>query len=140
MSIEQNKAVVRRLVEDLMGGGDVSLVEKIISPDFVEHEELPPGMPSGYEGFGQSITMFHDAFPDAQGTIGEMVAEGDTVAVRWTWSGTHQGEFMGMPATGNSFSIPVIDFLRVKDGKVVEHWGATDMGAMMAQLGLQPPM
>ncbi len=131
MSIEQNKALVRRLVEDLMGGGDVSLVAEILSPDFVEHEELPPGTPSGYEGFAQYVTMLHAAFPDFTLTVEDMVAEGDKVTVRHTGTGTHEGEFMGMPATGKSITIPGIDILRVKDGKVVEHWGLTDMSAMM---------
>lgn len=140
MSIEQNKAVVRRLAEDLMGGGDTTLVAEILSPDFVEHEEMPPGMEPGYAGFAQAISMMHAAFPDFHVTIEDMVAEGDKVVVRQTWTGTHKGEFMGMPATGNSFSIPVIDILRVADGKVTEHWGLSDMGSMMQQLGLAPPM
>ena len=96
-------------------------------------------MPSGYEGFGQSITMFHDAFPDTQGTIGEMVAEGDTVAVLWTWSGTHQGEFMGIPGTGKRFDIAVIDIIEFRGGKGVAHWGVMDMVGMMEQLGVGSP-
>ena len=120
-----------RLVEELMGGGDVSLVAEILSPDFVEHEELPPGTPSGYEGFAQYVTMLHAAFPDFTLTVEDMVAEGDKVTVRHTGTGTHEGEFMGMPATGKSITIPGIDILRVKDGKVVEHGGLTDMSAMM---------
>ncbi len=67
-----------------------------------------------------------------------MIAEGDKVVIRQTWSGTHKGEFMGIPATGRRVSIAVIDIIRVADGRFVEHWGQLDMMGMMQQLGAIP--
>ena len=130
---EQNKELVRRIYEEVFTNGDVSVNEEIMSPDFVDHEEGAP------EDMAEGIQMLHTAFPDFKATIDDMVAEGDTVAVRGTWSGTHEGDFMGIPATGNSFSIQIFDFMRIEDGLIVEHWGITDIASMMMQLGIEPP-
>ena len=138
MSIEQNKAVARRLIEDVFNQGDISLVDELIAPDFVEHEEMPPGMPSGREGNKAATAMLRSAFPDFKATIDDMVAEGDKVVLRLTWSGTQEGEFMGMPPSGKRFSISVFDILRIDGGKIVEHWGQMDQMAMMQQLGAMP--
>jgi steroid delta-isomerase-like uncharacterized protein len=138
MSIEQNKAVARRLIEDVFNQGDISLVDELIAPDFVEHEEMPPGTPSGREGNKAATAMLRSAFPDFKATIDDMVAEGDKVVLRLTWSGTQEGEFMGMPPSGKRFSISVFDILRIDGGKIVEHWGQMDQMAMMQQLGAMP--
>ena len=121
MSTEQNKALVRRLMEEVFNRGNISLVDELFAPDFVEHEELPPGIPAGSEGVKQMSTMFRSAFPDFKATIDDMIAEGDKVVVRGTWSGTHKGEFMGIPPTGKRVSIGVIDIIRIAGGKFVEH-------------------
>ena len=83
--------------------------------------------------------MLRGAFPDFQATIDDIVAEGDKVVVRQTWTGTHTGgEFMGVPPTGKSMSIGVIDIIRIAGDKFVEHWGQMDTMAMMQQLGAIP--
>ena len=82
--------------------------------------------------------MFRSAFPDFKVTIDDMIAEGDKVVVRGTWSGTHKGEFMGIPATGKSVSFGVIDTVRIAGGKMVEHWGLMDNFRLMQQLGVIP--
>ena len=141
MSTEQNKALVRRLMEEVFNRGNTSLVDELFAPDFVEHEELPPGIPPGREAVKQLPTIFRRAFPDFKITIDEVIAESDKVVVRstWsTWSGTHKGEFMGIPPTGKSVSFGVIDIIRIAGGKFVEHWGQMDNMGMMQQLGVIP--
>jgi steroid delta-isomerase-like uncharacterized protein len=138
MSTEQNKALFRRMVEEIFNRGDMSLVDEFLAPDFVEHEELPPGIPPGREGVKQLTAMFRSAFPDFKATIDDMIAEGDKVVVRMTWRGTHKGEFMGIPPTGKSVSFGVIDIVRFAGDKFAEHWGLMDSMSMMQQLGAVP--
>lgn len=138
MSIEQNKALVRRMVEEIFNRGNIGRADEFLAPDFVEHEELPPGMPSGREGVTQLTAMLRRAFPDFKATIDDMVAEGDKVVLRMTWRGTHKGEFMGVPPTGKSVSFGVIDIIRVAGGKLAEHWGQMDSMGLMQQLGAIP--
>ena len=138
MSTEQNKALVRQMVEEVFNRGNTSVVDKFMAPDFVEREELPPGIPRGREGVEQMVTMFRSAFPDFKFTIDDLVAEGDKVVIRSTWSGTHKGEFMGIPPTGKRVSFGVIDILRMAEGKCVEHWGQMDSMGLMQQLGAIP--
>ena len=138
MSIEQNKALVRQMVEEIFNGGNMSLVDELFAVDFVEHEELPPGLPPGREG-AKALTMaMRSAFPDFKATIEQMIAEGDNVFLRMTWSGTQAGEFMGIPSTGKQFAVGVFDVVRIEDGQIVEHWGLMDSMDMMQQLGAMP--
>jgi steroid delta-isomerase-like uncharacterized protein len=138
MSTEQNKALFRRFVDEIFNHGNVSLADELLAPDFVEHEELPPGIPAGREGVKHLSTMLRSAFPDLKATIHDIIAEGDKVVVRMTWSGTQKGEFMGIPPTGKSVSIGVFDIVRIAGGKLVEHWGQMDNMGMMQQLGVIP--
>ncbi len=138
MSTEQNKALVRQMVEEIFNRGNISRADEFLSPDFVEHEELPPGIPQGREGVKQLTTMMRNAFPDFKATIEDIIAEGDKVVIRMTWSGTQKGEFMGVPPTGKSVSFGVLDIIRVAGGKFVEHWGQMDSMGMMQQLGAIP--
>lgn len=138
MSVEQNKALVRRLVEEIINRRDMSVIDEIISPDFVENEVLPPGIPPGREAPRLMFSMLHSAFPDFKATVEHLIGEGDKVVVHMTWTGTQKGEFMGIPPTGRRISIGVIDILRVADGELVEHWGIMDSAMMMQQLGVMP--
>lgn len=138
MSTEQNKAVARQMVEEVFNGGNVGAIDNYLTPDFVEREELPPGMPGGRDGVKALTSMLHSAFPDFKARIDDLVAEGDRVVMRQTWSGTHQGEFMGIPATGRQVSFGVIDILRMVDGRCAEHWGQMDSMGLMMQLGALP--
>ena len=138
MSTEQNKALVRRLMEEVFDRGNISLIDELFAPDFVEHEELPPGIPTDREGVKQLSLMLRSAFPDLKATIDDLLAEGDKVAARMTWRGTHKGEFMGIPPTGKSVSVGVIDVVRFAGDKFVEHWGLMDTASMMQQLGAVP--
>jgi steroid delta-isomerase-like uncharacterized protein len=138
MSTEQNKALVRQLVEEAINQGNMSVIDEFLIPDFIEHEELPPGIPPGREAPKTLFTRLRSAFPDLKATIEHLIAEGDEVVLHMTWTGTQKGEFMGIPPTGKSISINVIDILGIVEGKFVEHWGVMDSMAMMQQLGVVP--
>lgn len=137
MASEQNKELYRRLIEECFAGGNLDIADEIIAPGAVDHQ-APPGVAQGAEGFKQVISMFRSGFPDLQVTVDQMIAEGDTVAARFTMSGTHQGEFMGIPPTGKRMEITGIDVVRIENGKMVEHWGNSDDLGMMQQLGVIP--
>jgi len=138
MSTEQNKALVRQLVEEVINQGNMSMIDELLIPDFIEHEELPPGIPPGREAPKALFTMLRSAFPDLKATIEHLIAEGDKVVLHMTWTGTQKGEFMGVPPTGKRISIGVIDIIGIAEGKFVEHWGVMDSMAMMQQLGVVP--
>jgi steroid delta-isomerase-like uncharacterized protein len=138
MTIEQNKDLVRQMVEDVFNKGNISKVDEYLAPDFIEREVLPPGVPGGREGVKVLIQTFRGAFPDFKATITDIIAEGDKVVARQTWSGTHKGEFMGVAPTGKSVSIEVIDIIRITGGKFVEHWGQIDNMGLMTQIGAIP--
>jgi len=137
MSTVANKAIVRRFVDEVQSAGNIDAIDELCSPEFVNHS-APPGVPSNREGVKQVTAMFRQAFPDSYFTVEDMVAEGDKVATRKTFHGTHQGEFMGIPPTGQQVSIGLIDIVRIVDGKVVEHWSMGDNLGMMQQLGVIP--
>ena len=137
MSAEKNKALVRRFVEEVQSAGNIDALDEICSPDFVNHS-APPGVPSNCEGVKQRTAMFRQAFPDSYFTIEAMMAEGDKVATRKTFHGTHQGEFMGILPTGQQVSMGLIDIVRIADGRVVEHWSMGDNLGMMQQLSIVP--
>jgi predicted ester cyclase len=140
MSIEQNKALVCQMVDEIFNRGNVDLADEFLAPDFAEREELPPGLPRDREGVKQLTTMLRSAFPDLTATVEDIVAEGDKVVIRQTWTGTHTGgEFMGVPPTGTRVSVGVIDIIRIAGDKFVEHWGQMDSMGMMQQLGAMPP-
>lgn len=140
MSVEENKALTRRFYDEVINEGNLDLIDELISEDFVEHEVFP-GLPSsGPEAPKAALGMFLAAFPDLQMTADEMIAEGDKVVVRGTMSGTHKGEFMGIPPTNKGFKAQFFDIVEIRDGKATAHWGLTDQAAMMEQLGLAPEM
>jgi predicted SnoaL-like aldol condensation-catalyzing enzyme len=114
------------------------VIDELSAPDFIEPEELPPGIPPGRETPKVMFTMLRSAFPDFKATIEQFVAEGDTVVVSMTWTGTQKGEFMGIPPTGKSVSSGVIDSVRIAGGKFVEHWGIMDSTALMQYLAQCP--
>jgi steroid delta-isomerase-like uncharacterized protein len=138
MTTEQNKATFRRMVEEVFNKGNIGLVDELLTPDFVEREGLPPGFPDGREGVKQLTLMLRSAFPDFKATIEDMLADGDKVVVRMTWTGTQKGEFMGIPATGKRVSFGVIDIVRFSGSKFAEHWGLMDRSSLMEQLGAVP--
>ena len=134
---EENKTLVRRFVDEVQSAGNIDLIDELCSPEFVNHS-APPGMPADCEGIKIVTAMFRQAFPDSYFTVEDMIAEGDKVATRKTFHGTHEGEFMGIPPSGRSVSMGLIDIVRISEGRVVEHWSMGDSLGMMQQLGVIP--
>jgi len=137
MSTEANKAFVRRFFEELFNKRHLALAGELMAPEAISHA-APPGTVDGPDGIMQVVTMLSSAFPDQHTTIEDVIAEGDKVVVSATFSGTHQGTFLGIPPTGKHFSQRQIHILRITDGKVAEHWAVMDDLAMLRQLGLAP--
>ena len=135
MSPEDNKALVRRFVDEVQSKGNTDLVDEICSPEFVNHS-APPGLRADLEGIKILTTMFKGAFPDSYFTVEDMIAEGDKVVTRKTFHGTHEGEFMGIPPTGRRVSLGLIDIVRVSEERAMEHWSVGDDLGMMQQLGV----
>jgi steroid delta-isomerase-like uncharacterized protein len=134
---EVNKAVQCRALEEVWNQGNLDVVDELFNPDFIYHIAGIPDV-HGTEGVKQVATMFHTAFPDLHFTIEEQIAEADKLALRWTATGTHNGEFMGLPPTGNHMTVTGISFARFADGKFAEEWSVYDTLGMMEQLGAAP--
>lgn len=130
-------STMRRLYE-LLSAGDIDGFGDLVAEDFVEHEETP-GLEPTKEGVKQFFRMYRAAFPDLRMEAQDILVSGDKVVARVRGTGTHQGEFMGMPATGKSVDVQLIDIIRFgDDGLAREHWGVFDALAMMQQLGAIP--
>jgi steroid delta-isomerase-like uncharacterized protein len=134
---ERNKAVVRRFIDEVQNQKNWDTFDELNAPDFV-NLSAPPGVPSDRAGGKMYLGAFLNAFPDCHFTIEEMIAEGDFVATKKTFSGTHTAEFNGIPPTGKSVSITFVDILRLRDGRIVEHWLSMDQLSFMQQLGVLP--
>ena len=138
---EANKATARRFYDEFLNKGDTSVVDAVYTPNVVIHAPpSPPGSAPGTEGLKQMIGMYRTAFPDFHVTVDEMVSEGDVVVVRMTFQGTHTGDLMGIPPTGNKINIHGVDFLRFVGGKAAEVWHHEEELLMWQQLGVAPPM
>jgi steroid delta-isomerase-like uncharacterized protein len=137
MSEQENKESVGRFLEGVFNQHDLSVYDELIADDFTEHEVIP-GFPPDKAGSRKWFETMFQAFPDFGIEVHHMAAEGDRVAVRSSYSGTHQGDFMGIPATGRQVSIGGMDIVRIVDGKATDHWGIFDQMAMLMQLGVIP--
>jgi steroid delta-isomerase-like uncharacterized protein len=136
MGVQENKDIARRYYEEVLNGGDVDALDELVVLDYDEHDPLP-GQGTGRQGIKDRVRMLRGAF-DPRFTIQDLVAEGDKVVVRWTNTGTHVGEFMGIAATGRPYAIAGIDIHRIQDGRLAEHWHVVDLYSQMQQLGLLP--
>ncbi len=139
MSAEDNKAANRRFYEEVINQKKLAVVDEVADADYVSHG-FPPGLPPGRQGLKAFISVFHTAFPDGHLSIDQMIAEGDTVATRLTFRGTHTGAFQNIPATGKKVTVPALDMARFTNGKLVEHWGGPDQLSLLQQLGVIPSM
>ena len=123
---------------DLINAGDIEGFGRLLADDFVERDEIP-GIPPTKDGVVQYFRIMLAAFPDLRMDVQDSFASGDKAVARLRISGTHQGEFMGIPATGKPVSVNLIDITRFgDDGLAREHWGVADQLAMMQQLGVIP--
>lgn len=135
MSTETNKATVRRYNEQVLGQGRADLVEEFIAGNAELHGT---GLPPGSEAVKAWVAGMAAAFPDRRLTIDDMIAVGDQVVVRQTFSATHQGDFDGIPATGRAVTQPSITIFRLENGRIAEAWYAADNLSLMQQLGVIP--
>ena len=138
---DENKAVVQRWFSEVVSRGDMACLDDICAvchPQFVMVRGVVEPAPQGIDGLKGIISSLRTAFPDLTATVDEQIAEGDKVVSRVTMSGTHQGEFMGIPATGKSFTIPGVSIWEVRAGQLISEWVNWDSMSMMQQLGLAP--
>ena len=139
MSTEQNKATLCRTYEEVLNKGNFAVLNECMAPNYVAHG--PGGLElKGPEAFGQYIATFRTAFPDLRVTVENMVAEGDYVAHRARFTGTHRGDWMGIPPTGKRVDVTLNVLSRFVGGKEAEAWEELDMLSFMQQLGVIPPM
>jgi steroid delta-isomerase-like uncharacterized protein len=137
MSIEKNKELIRHGLEEIFNKKNLDYIDAFYAPDVLDHS-APPGLPPGIKGYRLKIAMFVAAFPDLNISYKDLIGEGDKVSGRYILTGTHQGDFAGIPPTGRQVKVSGMDILRLKDGKVAEHWTEMDTLGMMQQLGVIP--
>ena len=138
MSTEQNKMLARRLFEEMWNSKNLAVVDELVAPNFVFHNSVQTLY--GPEGFKQFATTYHTAFPEAHFTVEDVIAEGDTVALRWSARATHKGELLGIPPTGKEVTVTGITITLISNGKSVESWGEFDALGMLQQIGVIPKM
>lgn len=134
MSAERNIQVQERWGEEVATKGNLDVLDEILADDFVDHDPAPdqgPG-PEGLKGFFRTLRT---AFPDLKAEVDEMMASDDEVAIRYTISGTHEGDFMGFAPTGRRVEAAAMQIARFEDGKVKERWGITDQLGLLRQIG-----
>jgi steroid delta-isomerase-like uncharacterized protein len=134
MSLQENKALVQRFVQQVQNQHDLDALDEIFSPDFVDYGGM--SKPPTREGARNLFIELNTAFPDARFEIHRQLAESDKVVTHKTFHGTHRGSFMSIPPTGKGVSFDVIDILTVSGGMITEHWTVSDMLGLMQQLGV----
>ena len=140
MSTEDNKALMRRFLEEVFNKKNLAAIEEFISPNHIDHSAGAVGSPVGPEGSRQLIGMMLTAFPDMHVTVEDMIAEGNKVVVRFTERGTQQGAFGSIPPTGKHITVTGIVIARFAHGKEVEEWANGDDLGLLQQLGVVPAM
>ena len=134
MSREEELKDAYRGIIDAISRGDADGLDELIAPDVVDHNPIPDQVP-GRDGFKQWMAAARTAFPDMRGTVEDVIAEGDRVAARMTWHGTHRGEFVGVRPTGKGVSFSAFHLVRFSQDRAVEWWGTADLLGLLHQLG-----
>lgn len=137
MAASDNEALVRRYYDEVLNGRRPELVDELAVEDYVEHDPFP-GQGNGRDDLRARVLLLLDGLNPVHFTIEDVVAGGDRVVVRWTQTATQSGPFLGLPATGRSFSISGIDIHRIRDGRLAEHWHVVDLFSLLQQLGAIP--
>jgi steroid delta-isomerase-like uncharacterized protein len=136
MPDEENKEIVRVLVEQIINNRKIDLVDELFAPNYVFHI---PGFPlMDKQGLKQFLQMLIAAFPDFRESIDDLIVEGEKVAGRFSFHGTHKGEFRGIPPTGKAFSVSVMNILHIDGDKISEQWTVVDLFGLMQQIGVIP--
>jgi steroid delta-isomerase-like uncharacterized protein len=138
MSTDAAKAVVRRNTEEVQSKGNFDVFEEVFADDFVDHTPQPNMIPdkAGVRGLYRALRA---AFPDFRAEIHWQTADGELVTTYKTYHGTHQGPFLGVAPTGRKIHFEAVDVMRVRNGKITEHWGVANLFSLMQQLGAWPP-
>jgi len=134
MSVEENKKIVRHY-QEIYNRNDLDALSEVMSENLLT-PRIMPGIPTGIEGAKAAHRIMLTGFPDYQTIIDDLFAEGDKVVARITMSGTHTGNFMGIPPTGKYVSFTGMYIARLANGKIVEHWGEEDGVSLLQQLGV----
>jgi steroid delta-isomerase-like uncharacterized protein len=137
MATEANKAKLRRIYQECFNQGNLATADELVAPDSRDASpNIPPGVPTtGPDGLKSIVSQLRSAFPDLQVTIDEMVAEGDTVVARTTYTGTHRGTFQGIQPTGQHVSFGSVDIVQLRNGQFVSHYGLQDGLGLLQQVG-----
>ena len=134
VELEENKALVRRYYQEVLTGRDRDLLGRLLDPSFVSH--VSGGPDAGAGAYAAAVDATHAAFPDLVVTVHDQVAEDDKVATRWSTTGTHAGDFAGVPATGRLVTVSGIHIHRVRHGRLIEHWEELNLLGVLRQLGV----
>ena len=137
---EANKAIARRLMEEVWTQGNLSLVDQLISANYTHHDTSTPDFGPGPDGEKKRVTLYRSAFPDLQFTVEDVIAEGHTVSVRWSSQGTHRGPLSGIAPSGKKATVSGMTLARFAGGKMVEGWVNWDALGLLQQLGVVPAL
>jgi steroid delta-isomerase-like uncharacterized protein len=137
---EPNKAIIRRLIEELWNKGNLSLADELFAPNYEHHDASTLDFGRGPESEKKRATLYRAAFPDLRLTIEEIIAEGEIVMTRWSCRGTHKGDLSGIAPTGKQFNISGVTIARLANGKLAEGWVNWDALGLMQQLGIVPEL
>ena len=132
---EANKALVRRIIEEVVNTGDFSSLDEFVSGDYAYFEPTLGAM-TGRDGYRTLVNMYRNAFPHLKLTVDQQIAEGNTVVTRWTAHGTHHGELLGISATGKEVSVQGVVISRIDNGQLAEDYESYDVYGMLRQLGV----
>ena len=130
---EKNISLVKGLFEEVWNKGNLNLLNDFLAPDFVDYDRLP-NAPDGREGYMAGVNMIRAAFPDINFSIDQVLSEDNRIALRLTGTGTHQGDFLGISPTGKRISLGSMTFIHIRNGKIAERWGISDIPRVMQQL------
>ncbi len=133
MPSESNKAIIKKLFNDILNRNNPSSISELVSEDYFEHD-LYPGQIQGRIGVVQRLSVLFSAFPDAKYILEDLIADGDKVAVRWTMNGTHKRAFMDIKPTNKKITLTGIDIYEIKNEMVASHWDEADMFGLLNQL------
>jgi steroid delta-isomerase-like uncharacterized protein len=140
MTPDASKKLVRDFVETVKNGRKLDKLADYFAPDYVEHNAVVASFGKGVDGYKAFLGHLFAAFPDDKVAIDQIVGDGEWVSYRATESGTHKGVFLKIPATQKAATWTEIQFFRIKDGKIVEHWVDVDLFSWFQQLGIIPKM
>ena len=137
---EHNKAIVRRLIEEVWNKGNLSVVDELFTPNYEHHDPSTPDFGRGPESERKRATLYRNAFPDVRLTVEDIIAEGETVVTRWSCRATHKGELSGIAPTGKQINISGVTVARLSNGKFAETYVNWDALGLMQQLGVVPEL